>query len=72
MISCPKQGKKSTVLVKNVFTQTHIMVLNNLSLKIFIKRKTRAGKACAYRILEFQDGNLNFLKKLYTGQPCHL
>ena len=31
------------------------MVSNKLSIKIFIKRKTRAGKACAYRMLEFQD-----------------
>ena len=52
----PQAGKKTNkVLVKNVLTQTILMVLNKLSIKIFIKRKSRAGKACAYRMLEFQD-----------------
>ena len=51
--------RTNIVLVKNLFTQTHLSVLNNLSIKIFIKRKPRTGKVYAYRMLEFQDiGNL--------------
>ena len=46
-------------MVKNLFTQTHLTVLNfflkkdgkgKLFIKIFIKRKNRLGKAYAYRI----------------------
>ena len=52
----PQAGQKvNKVLAKNLFTQTHLTVLNNLPIKIFIKRKTRAGNAYAYRMLEFQD-----------------
>ena len=36
--------KNQKVLIKNLFTQTHLTVLNA------IKRKTRAGKAYAYRM----------------------
>ena len=46
--------KTNKALVKNIFTQTHLTVLNKLIIKVFIKRKTRAGKVYAYRILEFQ------------------
>ena len=45
------------------FTQIHLMVLNikktcisKLFIKMFIKRKTRAGKAYAYQmLLSFED-----------------
>ena len=51
--------KTNEVLVKNLFTQTHLTVLNKLSVKIFMQRKTRAVKAYAFGMLEFQDvGNL--------------
>ena len=51
----PQAGKKTNkVLVKNVLTQTILMVLNKFSIKIFIKRKTRVGKACAYRCLSLK------------------
>ena len=47
--------KANKVLLKNLFTQTHFMVLNKLPINIFIKRKARAEKAYANRMLEFQD-----------------
>ena len=39
--------KTNKVLVKNLFTQTQLMVVNKLPIKAFVKRKTRAGKAYA-------------------------
>ena len=58
--------KVNRVLAKNLFAQTHLTVLNNLSIKIFIKRKTRAGNAYAYRMLEFQDETWVFLEFYFT------
>ena len=62
--------KSSKILVKNLFTQTHLTVLNikgncisKLSIKMFIKRKTRAERVYAYRML------LNF-KTSATDKIC--
>ena len=47
--------RNSKVLVQNLFTQTHLPVLNikncisKLYIKIIIKRETRTGKAYAYQ-----------------------
>ena len=52
----PKQGKKQSIRVKtfywNTFYVLHIKnCISKLSIKRFIKRKTRAGKAYAYQML---------------------
>ena len=62
--SCPKQGKEkkkkenNEVLVYIIFTQTHLKTvlvikkcISKLPNELFIKRKGRAGKAHANRIL---------------------
>ena len=47
--------KTGKVLVKIIFTQTHVTVLikklDNLSFKMFIKRETRARKTYVLKIL---------------------
>ena len=50
------QKKQKSIGIYIFFTQTRLTVLNikkmqKLSIKTFIKRKTRAGKAYAYQIL---------------------
>ena len=61
--SCPKQGKEkrkkeNEVLVYIIFTQTHLKTvlvikkcISKLPNELFIKRKGKAGKAHANRIL---------------------
>ena len=63
------EHKTNKVLVKNFFTQTHLTILNikkncisKLSNKIFMKRKTRAGKADGYRML-LSCKSVTFFKK---------
>ena len=50
--------KTNKVSVKSLFTQVRLRILNikknytsKLSIKMFMKRKTRAGKAYAYKML---------------------
>ena len=53
----PSRAKNNKVLEDNFFAPTHLTVFNKknclskLSVKMFIKRKIRAGKAYAYRML---------------------
>ena len=70
--SCPKQDKKTRTYEQRLTVLNIKNCVSKLSIKMFVKRIARAGKACAYRmVVSFKTPvkYKNFFK-LHVGQLC--
>ena len=73
--SCPKQDKNNKVLVQNRYTQIQLTVLNTknwfgkLSIKRFVKSKTTARKAYAYRMVLSFKTSVTYKKNILNFIP---